>query len=52
MFGDVIEPDDARHVRINEARFDRWVNLADIDCGERVKITPEPSRRNQARAEV
>ena len=48
MFGDVIEPDDARHVRINEARFDRFVvgplnrglnvQLADIDCGERVKI--------------
>ncbi|MEL6948575.1 MAG: ureidoglycolate lyase [Pseudomonadota bacterium] len=37
-FGDVIEPDDARHVEINDARFDRWVNLAEVDCGERVKI--------------
>lgn len=37
-FGDVIAPDAARHVRINDARFDRWVDLADVDCGERVKI--------------
>ena len=37
-FGDVIEPDDARHVRINDARFDRWVDLAEVDCGGRVKI--------------
>ena len=37
-YGDVIEPDDARHVQINDARFDRWVNLAAIDCGERVKV--------------
>ena len=37
-FGDVIAPDAAKHVRINEARFDRWVDLARVDCGERVKI--------------
>ncbi|MEL6448772.1 MAG: ureidoglycolate lyase [Pseudomonadota bacterium] len=37
-YGDVIEPDDARHVQINDARFDRWVDLAKVDCGERVKI--------------
>ncbi len=37
-FGDVIAPDDSKRVRINESRFDRWVDLADVDCGERVKI--------------
>ena len=38
LFGDVIAPDESKHVRINEARFDRWVDLADVDCGERVKV--------------
>lgn len=37
-FGDVIERDADRHVRINEARFDRWVDLARIDCGGAVKL--------------